>query len=170
MQPFAPYPCGRCFRAAPRPIQCPATCPRSSTPTTTTRTLRLERALFAPAGVDIVVAQCKTEDDVIAHGKGCRAILLQYAPITARVVAALPDLGIVSRIGAGVRHRRHARRANAAGVWVANSPDYGVGEVATHALALALASIRNIVAYHRDIGARQMALPVVGHARAAVAS
>ena len=38
-------------------------------------------------------------------------------------------------------------------MWVANSPDYGVGEVATHALALALASIRNIVAYHRDIGA-----------------
>jgi D-3-phosphoglycerate dehydrogenase len=40
-------------------------------------------------------------------------------------------------------------------VWVANSPDYGVGEVATHALALALALIRNIVAYHRDIEAGQ---------------
>src|SRR5215470_17415120 len=37
------------------------------------------------------------------------------------------------------------------GVWVANSPDYGVDEVATHALALALALVRNIVAYHRDI-------------------
>jgi len=30
----------------------------------------LERGLFAPAGIDVVVAQCKTEDDVIAHGKG----------------------------------------------------------------------------------------------------
>ena len=40
-------------------------------------------------------------------------------------------------------------------MWVANSPDYGVGEVATHALALALASIRNIVAYDRDIRAGQ---------------
>jgi D-3-phosphoglycerate dehydrogenase len=36
-------------------------------------------------------------------------------------------------------------------VWVANSPDYGVGEVATHALALALASMRHVVAYDRDI-------------------
>jgi phosphoglycerate dehydrogenase-like enzyme len=36
---------------------------------------------------------------------------------------------------------------------VSNSPDYGVGEVATHALAMALAMIRNILAYHRDIGA-----------------
>jgi D-3-phosphoglycerate dehydrogenase len=113
--------------------------------------LDLERALFAPAGIDIVVAQCKTEEDVIAHAKGCRGILLQYAPITARVVAALPDLGIVSRIGAGV-DTVDLEACERAGVWVANSPDYGVGEVATHALALALASIRNIVAYHRDIG------------------
>ena len=39
-------------------------------------------------------------------------------------------------------------------MWVANSPDYGVGEVATHALGLALGVTRNIVAYHRDITAR----------------
>ena len=36
-------------------------------------------------------------------------------------------------------------------MWLANSPDYGVGEVATHALALGLALIRNVVAYNRDI-------------------
>lgn len=113
--------------------------------------IELERALFAPAGIDIVIAQCKTEEDVIAHAAGCRAILLQYAPITGRVVAALPDLGLVSRIGAGV-DTIDTQACERAGVWVTNSPDYGVGEVATHALALALASIRNIVAYHRDIG------------------
>ncbi len=114
--------------------------------------IELERALFAPAGIEIVVAQCKSEDEVIANAKGCRAILLQYAPITARVVGALPQVGIVSRIGAGY-DTVDTQACEQAGVWVANSPDYGVGEVATHALALALASIRNIVAYHRDIAA-----------------
>ena len=114
--------------------------------------LNLERALFEPAGIEVVVGQCKSEDDVIAQAKGCRGILLQYAPITARVVGALPDLGIVSRIGAGYDTVDTAA-CERAGVWVANSPDYGVGEVATHALALALASVRNIVAYHRDIQA-----------------
>lgn len=114
--------------------------------------LELERAMLGPAGIEIVVAQCRTEEDVIANGKECRAILLQYAPVTARVVAALPDLGIVSRIGAGY-DTIDTDACEKAGVWVANSPDYGVGEVATHALALALASIRNIVAYHRDIAA-----------------
>ncbi len=112
----------------------------------------LERALFGPAGIEVVVAQCKTEADVIAHARGCRAILLQYAPITSPVLAALPDLGIVSRIGAGYDTIDTAA-CEQAGVWVGNSPDYGVGEVATHALALALASVRNIVAFHRDIGA-----------------
>ena len=112
----------------------------------------LERALFEPAGHEIVVAQCKTEEDVIANARGCRAILLQYAPITSRVVNALPDLGIVSRIGAGY-DTVDTEACEKAGVWVGNSPDYGVAEVATHALALALSSIRNVVAYHRDIAA-----------------
>ena len=112
----------------------------------------LERKLFDPAGIEVVEAQCKTEDEVIAAAKGCCAILLQYAPITARVLAALPEVGIVSRIGAGY-DTVDVEACEKAGVWVANSPDYGVGEVATHALALALASIRNIVAYHRDIAA-----------------
>jgi D-3-phosphoglycerate dehydrogenase len=114
--------------------------------------LDLERGIFGPAGIDVVVAQCRTEDDVIAKAQGCRAILLQYAPITAHVIGALPDLGIVSRIGAGY-DTIDPQACEDAGVWLANSPDYGVGEVATHALALALASVRNIVAYHRDIGA-----------------
>jgi D-3-phosphoglycerate dehydrogenase len=112
----------------------------------------LERALFAPAGIEIVMAQCRTEAEVIAAGQGCCGILLQYAPITERVVAALPDVGIVSRIGAGFDTVDTDACAKE-GVWVANSPDYGVGEVATHALALALALMRNIVAYHRDIHA-----------------
>jgi D-3-phosphoglycerate dehydrogenase len=34
---------------------------------------------------------------------------------------------------------------------VANSPDYGVGEVATHALAMALALIRHLPFYDRDV-------------------
>jgi len=112
--------------------------------------ISLEREVIERHGIRLDVAHCRTEDDVIAAASDARGILLQYAPITERVVAALPRLGIVSRIGAGfdtIDTEACARH----GVWVANSPDYGVGEVATHALALALASIRNIVAWHRDV-------------------
>ncbi len=112
----------------------------------------LERALFDPAGVEIVRGQCRTEEQVIEAGQGCCGILLQYAPIGAKVVAALPQLGIVSRIGAGF-DTVDTEACERAGVWVANSPDYGVGEVATHELALALAAIRHVVAYDRDVHA-----------------
>ena len=87
-----------------------------------------------------------------AAAADCAGILSQYAPVTEEVVAASPQLGIVSRIGAGFDNIDTAACARH-GVWVANSPDYGIGEVATHALALALALIRNVVAYHRDIHA-----------------
>lgn len=138
----------------------------------------LEREIFARNGIELAIAQCRTEDEVIAAAQGCPGILLQYAPITERVIVALPSLGIVSRIGAGY-DTVDADACARQGVWVANSPDYGVGEVATHALALALAVTRNIVAYHRDIAAgrwhylssgplrrpREMTLGIVGLGR-----
>src|SRR2546429_6012715 len=114
--------------------------------------LDLERKLFEGAGTELVAAQCRTESDVIEAAAGCAGILLQYAPITERVLAALPQLGIVSRIGVGVDTVDTAACARH-GVWVANSPDYGVGEVATHALSLALALIRNVVGFNRDVNA-----------------
>jgi len=114
--------------------------------------IELERTLLGDAGLELVLAQCKTEEQVVAAGNECAAILLQYAPIGARVIESLPRLGIVSRIGAGYDTIDTAA-CSRHGVWVANSPDYGVGEVATHALALALASLRNIAAYDRDVRA-----------------
>lgn len=114
--------------------------------------IALERSILEGAGCELATAQCRTEDDVIAAARDCAAILLQYAPITGRVIAALPSLGLVSRIGAGF-DTVDTDAARAHGVWVTNSPDYGVGEVATHALALALASIRNVVTYDRHVRA-----------------
>jgi len=112
--------------------------------------IQLERQLLEAAGAELVTAQCRTEQDVIDAAADCCAILLQYAPITERVVASLPRVGILSRIGAGFDTIDTAACARH-GVWVANSPDSGVGEVATHALALALAAMRHVVAYDRDI-------------------
>jgi phosphoglycerate dehydrogenase-like enzyme len=140
----------------------------------------LERTIFKEAGIQLVEAQCKTEDEVIAAARQCKAdaLLIQYAPVTAKVLAALPRVGLCSRIGAGFDTINTAD-CQAAGVWVANSPDYGVGEVATHALALALDIIRGTTFHTADIRrgqwhyesngkrrrAREMALGIVGLGR-----
>src|SRR5690348_12410079 len=112
--------------------------------------LAIEREIFGDAGMDLVVAQCVKDEEVLAAGRNFDAFLVQYAPITGQVLAQLPRLGIISRIGAGYDTIDTAACAKY-GIWLANSPDYGVGEVATHALAMALALVRNVVAYHRDI-------------------
>jgi D-3-phosphoglycerate dehydrogenase len=110
----------------------------------------LERSIFRDAGIELVEAQCRSEDEVIAKSDGCSALLIQYAPVAERVFAARPGIGLCSRIGAGYDTIDTAAAARH-GVWVANSPDYGVGEVSTHALAMMLAAIRGVVRYDRDI-------------------
>ncbi|MFZ4756810.1 MAG: C-terminal binding protein [Burkholderiaceae bacterium] len=112
----------------------------------------LERTLFREAGLELVEAQCRSEDEVIAAAQGCSALLVQYAPVGAKVFAACPGIGLASRIGAGY-DTIDAKAAAAAGVWVANSPDYGVGEVSSHAFAMMLAVIRNIVRWNTDVKA-----------------
>jgi phosphoglycerate dehydrogenase-like enzyme len=114
----------------------------------------LETEVIRGAGHEVVAAQCRTEDEVIAAARGCDGVLAQYAPMNAKVFAALPEVRVVSRLGAGFDtvNLEDARRH---GVWVANSPDYGVGEVATHALALALSLVRHVAFYDRDVRARR---------------
>ena len=110
----------------------------------------LELQLFADAGMEALVANCRTEDEVIAASEGCQGLLVQYAPVNAKVLDARPEIRIASRYGAGF-DTIDLDDARERGVWVANSPDYGVGEVATHALAMALALIRHLPALDRDV-------------------
>jgi D-3-phosphoglycerate dehydrogenase len=114
--------------------------------------LDLEIELFERAGVECVTAQCRSEAEVVDAAQGCFGILVQYAPINARVFAERPEIRIVSRYGAGF-DTVSTDDAKAAGVWVANSPDYGIGEVATHALGMTLSLLRHIHLYGRAVRA-----------------
>ncbi len=114
--------------------------------------VELELRLFEQAGLTVTTAQCKTEQDLIRAGKNADAFLLQYAPANRKVFEALPNLKIVSRYGAGF-DTINTRDAQACGVWVGNSPDYGVHEVASHAFAMALNLTRHLSFYDRDIRA-----------------
>ena len=87
---------------------------------------------------------------MIAAAAGCHGLLTQYAPMNAKVFQALPEVRIVSRLGAGY-DTVNVEDARRFGVWVANSPDYGVGEVATHALGMALSLVRHLPWFDRDV-------------------
>jgi D-3-phosphoglycerate dehydrogenase len=114
--------------------------------------VELELGLFRDAGFEADTAQCRTDEELIAAAAGCAGLLTQYAPVNARVLEARPEVRIVSRMGAGFDTVDLAA-ARARGVWVTNSPDYGIGEVATHALGLAISLVRHIPRYEREVRA-----------------
>lgn len=107
---------------------------------------RMEKDMLEESlGARVILADCVTEDDVVAAvtASAPDAIVTQWAPITARVLDAAPGCRIVSRIGIGVDMIDLAA-ARERGVPVQNVPHYCTEEVATHAVALALALWRRL--------------------------
>jgi D-3-phosphoglycerate dehydrogenase / 2-oxoglutarate reductase len=113
-----------------------------------------EREILRAAGAELVLAarDCLTADEVIAAAGDADAILVREAPVSARVIDALPRCQAIVRYGVGVDNidLEHARRRR---IYVANVPGYGTEEVSDHAAALLLACIRNLRT--RDANLRQ---------------
>jgi len=102
-----------------------------------------EESVFAAAGVELQVAQCKTPAEVMVASRDADALLVQWAPVNAEVIAALAHCRIIVRYGIGVDNVDLAA-ARARDIPVCNVPDYGVHEVAEHAVALTLALVRQL--------------------------
>lgn len=114
--------------------------------------LDIESEVLAAAGHELVAASCRTPEEVIAAAAGVDALLVQFAPITAEVFEALPQLRLLSRYGVGV-DVVDTEAAREHGVWVCNVPDYGTTEVAMHAVAMLLALLRNVAGHDREVRA-----------------
>lgn len=112
--------------------------------------IEVERTVFAAAGLDVRLARCRTEEDVLAAGSDAVALLVQYAPVSAQVLDGLPRCRVVGRYGAGL-DSVDVSAAEARGVGVVHVPDYAVAEVSDHAIALTLALGRRIVAYSSSV-------------------
>lgn len=105
--------------------------------------LQHEESVLGAAGIALTVAQCKTPAAVIEAARDADALLVQWAPVNAEVIAALTRCRIIVRYGIGVDNVDLAA-AKARGIPVCNVPDYGVHEVAEHAVAMALALVRQL--------------------------
>jgi len=115
-------------------------------------TVDTEQRAADSAGVELVLAHCANEQDVISAGAGADGLIVQYAPITATVLEALPGLRVVSRYGVGV-DTVDLDAAHTRGVTVCNVPDYGTEDVSDHAIALALSVLRGIPRLDRGMRA-----------------
>lgn len=103
-------------------------------------------------GVELVLTQSATPEDVIANAAQADGIVVQYATINAQVLEALPRLKAIGRYGVGV-DTVDVPAATQHGVAVSNVPDYGTEAVSDHAIGLALTVARGITRLDRGIRA-----------------
>jgi D-3-phosphoglycerate dehydrogenase len=107
----------------------------------------IERAIVEDAGFRLSAYQCKSEQDVIAHGQDADGILTQYAHIGATAMNNLPQLRVISRYGTGV-DIIDVDEATRHGIQVTNAPnEWCADEVADHAIALWLTAARKVTEY-----------------------
>jgi D-3-phosphoglycerate dehydrogenase len=75
--------------------------------------------------------------------------MVTIQPVTAELMDKMPKCKIICRIGTGL-DAIDIPAATERGIWVTSVPDYSIDEVSTHAMALALALIRNLFR-HRNL-------------------
>lgn len=95
----------------------------------------------------------KSEDEVIEVAAGADGLLVQWAPITAKVLDALPEVRCIVRYGIGLDNI-DVHAAKQRGVAVSNVDDYCLNEVADHAASAIYAHNRRLTVSARSVAER----------------
>jgi D-3-phosphoglycerate dehydrogenase len=113
-------------------------------------TLRWEEEAVAQMGAEFLKCHCQTEQELIEATSDADAILVQYANITRNVIAHMNKCRAIVRYGVGL-DCIDLTAATDHGIMVANIPDYGLEDIADHAMALMLTSARKIVQLNQAV-------------------
>lgn len=106
--------------------------------------LDIEQQILEPLGAVIVARQCKTVEQLLPQVADADAVLTQFSPVNAQVIAAMKKARAIVRYGIGVDNV-DLQAAKEHGIPVCNVPDYCIDEVADHTLAFILAVTRQVV-------------------------
>ncbi|MFA4841148.1 MAG: C-terminal binding protein [Agrococcus sp.] len=102
--------------------------------------------MLEAAGCRIVRPRDERPDSIACQAPDAEVLLVGYGRVDAELLDRLPRLGLIATASMGV-DMVDVEAATARGIWVANVLGAATEEVATHALGLALASTRGIVAH-----------------------
>ena len=108
---------------------------------------RAEGKHLAPFGVQEVEELSPADVGALA---GIEAVLVRETPLTRETIQSLENCKVIVRYGAGTDNI-DLGAATERGIYVANTPGYGVDEVSTHALALALSVARRLTQRDRAV-------------------
>jgi D-3-phosphoglycerate dehydrogenase len=111
-----------------------------------------ERAMAAAAGAEFACHQATSEEEAVEAVRGADVALVNFAPVTEKVLSAMSPGATVIRYGIGYDNV-DVEAARLVGVAVANIPDYGSDTVADHAASMILTLLRRLPHYDRSIRA-----------------
>ena len=107
--------------------------------------LDVEESILRPLGHEIVAwKEKRTAAELPQLVADADAVITQFAPVTADVIASMRQAKVIVRYGIGVDNV-DLDAAKARGIPVCNVPDYCIDEVADQTLAFLLATTRNVV-------------------------
>lgn len=113
-------------------------------------TLHWEESEMSRIGANLIKCQCKTEEELISATHDADAIMVQYARITRPVIQNLKHCKVIVRYGVGI-DCIDVKAATEHGIPVVNVPDYGLEDIADHAMALLLNSARKICLLNNSV-------------------
>jgi D-3-phosphoglycerate dehydrogenase len=111
-----------------------------------------DRAALAAAGVELRELPGHEPEEVVAAAQGADTVFVYHARFPRETIARLNGVRVLARCGTGYDNIDVAA-ARERGIEVVYVPDYGIDDIADHALALMLACARKIALSDRRVRA-----------------
>jgi D-3-phosphoglycerate dehydrogenase len=112
-----------------------------------------EQRLLDAVGAAFAVRAVRGEADaVLDAARDAEVLLVRESPLPRRVIEALPRCKAIVRYGIGVDNI-DLQAARERRIFVANVPDYGIDEVSSQTVALALACSRRLLQHDAEVRA-----------------
>jgi D-3-phosphoglycerate dehydrogenase len=123
--------------------------------------LDIEQRILEPLGAIIDARQCKSAEQLLPLVADADAVITQFSPVNAQVIAAMKKVRVIVRYGIGVDNV-DLEAARQCDIPVCNVPEYCIHEVADHTLAFILALTRQVIPNCLGVrhGQWRLALPV----------
>ena len=112
----------------------------------------IEEEILKDCGAQLIVENCATEYELVRLCGRADGLLLDQAPMTARVIRSLEKVRVISRYGVGYDNV-DVEACTEKKIYLANVPDYCDEDVTDMAIAHIFCSLRQLV--RRDAGIRR---------------
>ncbi len=110
----------------------------------------IERRILSAADAELVLASGMDTQTFIREGWDCDAVIAVYANVDATYIGTMEKCRLIIKMGIGIDNI-DVDAATRKGIMVANVPDYCIGEVADHTVALFLSGVRKICALDNNV-------------------